>query len=95
MLVADSDVGGPWRSPLAVFLLAVGLSLGTPRALGGTVGRLSGSSRAEREVAVIKGRRQRGSRNQAKLDKVDLRPTGAVDEDKSVAPTAVRKSAWR
>src|ERR1051325_10923072 len=92
MLVAAFTWGDLWRLALAVFLLAVGLSLAYLLVrLGGTVGRLSAFiSGAEREVLPVSNK-VGGSvdRVNRQLDKVDRITDSAVDAADSV-DTAVR-----
>jgi len=92
MLVATFTWGDLWRLALAVFLLAVGLSLAYLLVrLGGTVGRLSAFiSGAEREVLpVINKVGGSVDRVNGQLDKVDRITDSAVDAAESV-DTAVR-----
>src|SRR5213593_2125879 len=82
MLVAAFTWGDLWRLALAVFLLAVGLSLAYLLVrLGGTVGRLSSFIRgAEREVLpVINKVGGSVDRVNSQLDKMDSATTSAVD----------------
>jgi uncharacterized protein YoxC len=92
MLVATFTWGDLWRLALAVFLLAVGLSLAYVLVrLGGTVGRLSTFiSGVDREVLpVINKVGGTVDRVNGQLDKVDLISDSAVDAADSV-DTAVR-----
>jgi uncharacterized protein YoxC len=92
MLVAAFTWGDVWRLALAVFLLAVGLSLAYLLVrLGGTVGRLSAFiSGAEREILpVINKVGGSVDRVNSQLDKVDKITDSAVDAADSV-DTAVR-----
>jgi uncharacterized protein YoxC len=92
MLVAAFTWGDLWRLALAVFLLAVGLSLAYLLVrLGGTVGRLSTFiTGAEREVLpVINKVGGSVDRVNGQLDKVDRITDSAVDAADSV-DTAVR-----
>ena len=92
MLVAAFSWGDLWRLALAVFLLAVGLSLAYLLVrLGGTVGRLSAFiSGAEREILpVINKVGGSVDRVNGQLDKVDKITDSAVDAADSV-DTAVR-----
>jgi uncharacterized protein YoxC len=92
MLVATFTWGDLWRLALAVFLLAVGLSLAYVLVrLGGTVGRLSTFiSGVDREVLpVINKVGGSVDRVNTQLDKVDLITDSAVDAADS-ADTAVR-----
>jgi uncharacterized protein YoxC len=92
MLVAAFTWGDLWRLALAVFLLAVGLSVAYLLVrLGGTVGRLSAFiSGAEREVLpVINKVGGSVDRVNSQLDKVDRITDSAVDAADSV-DTAVR-----
>jgi uncharacterized protein YoxC len=92
MLVATSTWGDLWRLALAVFLLAVGLSLAYLLVrLGGTVGRLSAFiTGAERELLpVINKVGGSVDRVNGQLDKVDRITDSAVDAADSV-DTAVR-----
>jgi uncharacterized protein YoxC len=92
MLVAAFTWGDLWRLALAVFLLAVGLSVAYLLVrLGGTVGRLSAFiSGAEREVLpVINKVGGSVDRVNSQLDKVDRITDSAVDAADS-ADTAVR-----
>jgi uncharacterized protein YoxC len=92
MLVAAFTWGDLWRLALAVFLLAVGLSLAYLLVrLGGTVGRLSAFiTGAEREVLpVINKVGGSVDRVNGQLDKVDRITDSAVDAADSV-DTAVR-----
>jgi uncharacterized protein YoxC len=92
MLVAAFTWGDLWRLALAVFLLAVGLSLGYLLVrLAGTVGRLSAFiSGAEREILpVINKVGGSVDRVNGQLDKVDKITDSAVDAADSV-DTAVR-----
>jgi uncharacterized protein YoxC len=92
MLVAAFTWGDLWRLALAVFLLAVGLSLAYLLVrLGGTVGRLSAFiSGAEREVLpVINKVGGSVDRVNGQLDKVDRITDSAVDAADSL-DTAVR-----
>ncbi len=92
MLVAAFSWGDLWRLALAVFLVAVGLSLAYLLVrLGGTVGRLSAFiSGAEREILpVIKKVGGSVDRVNGQLDKVDQITDSAVDAAASV-DTAVR-----
>jgi uncharacterized protein YoxC len=92
MLVAAFTWSDLWRLALAVFLLAVGLSLAYLLVrLGGTVGRLSAFiSGAEREVLpVINKVGGSVDRVNNQLDKVDRITDSAVDAADSV-DTAVR-----
>lgn len=92
MVVAAFTWGDLWRLALAVFLLAVGLSLAfLLLRLAGTVTRLSSFIRgAEREVLPVIGK-VGGSvdRVNGQLDKVDRITDSAVDAADSV-DTAVR-----
>ena len=92
MLVAAFTWGDLWRLALAVFLLAVGLSLAYLLVrLGGTVARLSAFiTGAEREVLpVINKVGGSVDRVNGQLDKVDQITDSAVDAADSV-DTAVR-----
>jgi uncharacterized protein YoxC len=92
MLVAAFSWGDLWRLALAVFLVAVGLSLAYLLVrLGGTVGRLSAFiSGAEREILpVINKVGGSVDRVNGQLDKVDQITDSAVDAAASV-DTAVR-----
>ena len=92
MLVAAFTWGDLWRLALAVFLLAVGLSVAYLLVrLGGTVARLSAFIQgAEREVLpVINKVGGSVDRVNAQLDKVDRITDSAVDAADSV-DTAVR-----
>jgi uncharacterized protein YoxC len=92
MLAAAFTWGDFWRLALAVFLLAVGLSLAYVFVrLGGTVGRLSAFiSGAEREILpVINKVGGSVDRVNGQLDKVDRITDSAVDAVDSV-DTAVR-----
>ena len=92
MLVAAFTWGDLWRLALAVFLLAVGLSVAYLLVrLGGTVGRLSSFiTGAEREVLpVINKVGGSVDRVNQQLDKVDRITDSAVDAADS-ADTAVR-----
>src|SRR2546421_6141493 len=92
MLVAAFTWGDLWRLALAVFLLAVGLSLGYLLVrLAGTVSRLSAFiSGAEREILpVINKVGGSVDRVNGQLDKVDKITDSAVDAADSV-DTAVR-----
>jgi hypothetical protein len=92
MLVATFTWGDLWRLALAVFLLAVGLSLAYVLVrLGGTVGCLSTFiSGVDREVLpVINKVGGTVDRVNGQLDKVDLISDSAVDAADSV-DTAVR-----
>src|SRR5947199_9028002 len=92
MLVAAFTWGDLWRLALAVFLLAVGISLAYLLVrLGGTVGRLSSLIQgAEREVLPVVNK-VGGSvdRVNGQLDKVDQITDSAVDAADGV-DTAVR-----
>src|SRR5881275_2974381 len=92
MLVATFTWGDLWRLALAVFLVAVGLSMAYLLVrLGGTVGRLSSLiSGAEREVLPVVNK-VGGSvdRVNGQLDKVDQITDSAVDAADSV-DSAVR-----
>ena len=82
MLVAAFTWGDLWRLALAVFLLAVGISLAYLLVrLGGTVSRLSSFIQgAEREVLpVINKVGGSVDRVNGQLDKVDLSTDSAVD----------------
>jgi uncharacterized protein YoxC len=92
MLVASFTWGDLWRLALAVFLLAVGLSLAYLLVrLAGTVARLSAFIQgAEREVLpVINKVGGSVDRVNGQLDKVDRITDSAVDAADSV-DTAVR-----
>jgi uncharacterized protein YoxC len=92
MLVAAFSWGDVWRLALAVFLVAVGLSLAYLLVrLAGTVGRLSAFiSGAEREILpVINKVGGSVDRVNGQLDKVDQITDSAVDAAASV-DTAVR-----
>jgi uncharacterized protein YoxC len=92
MVVAAFTWGDLWRLALAVFLLAVGLSLAYVLVrLGGTVGRLSSFIQgAEREVLpVINKVGGSVDRVNVQLDKVDRVTDSAVDAADSV-DSAVR-----
>jgi uncharacterized protein YoxC len=92
MVVAAFSWGDLWRLALAVFLLAVGLSVAYLFVrLGGTVARLSAFIRgAEREVLpVINKVGGSVDRINGQLDKVDRITDSAVDAADSV-DTAVR-----
>jgi uncharacterized protein YoxC len=92
VVVAAFTWGDLWRLALAVFLLAVGLSLAYVLVrLGGTVGRLSSFIQgAEREVLPVVNK-VGGSvdRVNVQLDKVDRVTDSAVDAADSV-DSAVR-----
>src|SRR2546427_12142794 len=92
MLVAAFTWGDLWRLALAVFLVAVGLSMAYLLVrLGGTVGRLSALiSGAERELLpVITKVGGTVDRVNGQLDKVDQMTDSAVDAVETV-DTAVR-----
>jgi hypothetical protein len=92
MLVAAFTWGDLWRLALAIFLLAVGLSMAYLLVrLGGTVGRLSSFiTGAEREVLpVINKVGGSVDRVNKQLDKVDQITDSAVDAA-DAADTAVR-----
>jgi len=92
MLVAAFSWGDLWRLALAVFLLAVGLSLAyLLLRLGGTVRRLSAFiSGAEREILpVINKVGGSVDRVNGQLDKVDKITDSAVDAADSM-DTAIR-----
>src|SRR6185437_4589935 len=92
MLVAAFTWGDLWRAALAVFLLAVGLSLAFVLVrLGGTVGRLSAFiTGAQQEILpVINKVGGSVDRVNGQLDKVDRITDSAVDAADSV-DTAVR-----
>jgi len=92
MVVAAFTWGDLWRLALAVFLLAVGLSLAYVLVrLGGTVGRLSSLIQGtEREVLpVINKVGGSVDRVNVQLDKVDKVTDSAVDAADSV-DSAVR-----
>jgi uncharacterized protein YoxC len=92
MLVAAFTWGDLWRLALAIFLLAVGLSMAYLLVrLAGTVGRLSSFiSGAEREVLpVINKVGGSVDRVNQQLDKVDQITDSAVDAA-DAADTAVR-----
>jgi hypothetical protein len=82
MLVAAFTWGDLWRLALAVFLLAVGLSLAwLLLRLSGTVGRLSALIRGTEESLVPVIEKVGGSvdRVNGQLDKVDRMTDSAVD----------------
>lgn len=92
MLVAAFTWGDLWRLALAVFLIAVGLSLAYVLVrLGGTIGRLSTFiTGAQREILpVINKVGGSVDRVNGQLDKVDRITDSAVDAADSV-DTAVR-----
>jgi uncharacterized protein YoxC len=92
MLVAAFTWGDLWRLALAIFLLAVGLSMAYLLVrLAGTVGRLSSFiTGTEREVLpVINKVGGSVDRVNKQLDKVDLITDSAVDAA-DAADTAVR-----
>jgi uncharacterized protein YoxC len=92
MLVAAFTWGDLWRLALAVFLIAVGLSLAYALVrLGGTIGRLSTFiTGAQREILpVINKVGGSVDRVNGQLDKVDRITDSAVDAADSV-DTAVR-----
>jgi uncharacterized protein YoxC len=92
MLVAAFTWGDLWRLALAVFLIAVGLSLAYVLVrLGGTIGRLSTFiTGAQREILpVISKVGGSVDRMNGQLDKVDRITDSAVDAADSV-DTAVR-----
>jgi uncharacterized protein YoxC len=92
MLVAAFTWGDLWRLALAVFLIAVGLSLAYLLVrLGGTIGRLSAFiTGAQREILpVISKVGGSVDRVNGQLDKVDRITDSAVDAADSV-DTAVR-----
>src|SRR5690349_20043115 len=92
MLVAAFTWGDLWRLALAVFLIAVGLSLAYLLVrLAGTIGRLSAFiSGAQREILpVINKVGGSVDRVNSQLDKVDRITDSAVDAADSV-DTAVR-----
>ena len=92
MLVATFTWGDLWRLALAVFLIAVGLSLAYLLVrLGGTIGRLSAFiTGAQREILpVINKVGGSVDRVNGQLDKVDRITDSAVDAADSV-DTAVR-----
>jgi uncharacterized protein YoxC len=92
MLATAFNWGDAWRAALAVFLLAVGLSLAyLLMRLGGVVGRLSSFiSGAEQEILpVINKVGGSVDRVNGQLDKVDRITDSAVDAADSV-DTAVR-----
>src|SRR5246127_4312522 len=92
MLAAAFTWGDLWRLALAVFLIAVGLSLAYVLVrLGGTIGRLSTFiTGAEREILpVINKVGGSVDRVNGQLDKVDQITDRAVDAAASV-DTAVR-----
>jgi hypothetical protein len=92
MLVAAFSWGDLWRLSLAVFLLAIGLSMAFLLIrLAGTAGRLSAFiSGADREIMpVINKVGGSVDRVNGQLDKVDLITDSAVDAAESL-DTAVR-----
>jgi len=92
MLVAAFTWGDLWRLALAIFLLAVGLTLGYVLVrLAGTVDRLSSLIKGVEETALPVVTKVGGSvdRVNLQLDKVDRITDSAVDAADS-ADTAVR-----
>ncbi|HVS86126.1 MAG TPA: DUF948 domain-containing protein, partial [Gaiellaceae bacterium] len=82
MLVAAFTWGDLWRLALAIFLLAVGLSLAWLLVrLGGTVGRLSALIKGTEQALVPVIEKVGGSvdRVNGQLDKVDRMTDSAVD----------------